>query len=311
MRDLRYEQFLNKSGVPWHYEEKIALSQVNEVESFKNQARYQAINDDVVTKYAIEMLDGVKFPALCAYRGKDKKLVIISGNHRFKAYKEAEISVADFYVVDTAVEHVLLRITFESNLLESPIPPTSEERYEQGITLYRLGIYTVEDTARALRLDRTTLDTKINARLMSERLTILGFKNARKLTQTSLVVLSRIKQDKALLKTASLAYEAQLSKEELLEVTDKVRDASNSEITQAHVVANLYMQYGDRLGTTAKGKYHIAQSTPRQRFIKNLNSLLDDAQKPESLAPYETVFVRKIQRAIDALTKVNRYGNPS
>jgi len=41
MRDLRYEQFLNKSGVPWHYEEKIALSQVNEVESFKNQARYQ------------------------------------------------------------------------------------------------------------------------------------------------------------------------------------------------------------------------------------------------------------------------------
>ena len=311
MRDLRYEQFLNKSGVPWHYEEKIALSQVNEVESFKNQARYQAINDDVVTKYAVEMLDGVQFPALCAYRSKDKKLVIISGNHRFKAYKEAEISVADFYVVDTAVEHVLLRITFESNLLESPIPPTSEERYEQGITLYRLGIYTVEDTARALRLDKSTLDTKINARLMSERLTILGFKNARKLTQTSLVVLSRIKQDKALLKTASLAYEAQLSKEELLEVTDKVRDASNSEITQAHVVANLYMQYGDRLGTTAKGKYHIAQSTPRQRFIKNLNSLLDDAQKPESLAPYETVFVRKIQRAIDALTKVNRYGNPS
>ena len=57
MRDLRYEQFLNKSGVPWHYEEKIALSQVNEVESFKNQARYQVINDDVVTKYAVEMLD--------------------------------------------------------------------------------------------------------------------------------------------------------------------------------------------------------------------------------------------------------------
>jgi len=42
-------------------------------------------------------------------------------------------------------------------------------------------------------------------------------------------------RNKALLKTASLAYEAQLSKEELLEVTDKVRDASNSEITQAHV----------------------------------------------------------------------------
>ena len=34
-----------------------------------------------------------------------------------------------------------------------------------------------------------------------------------------------IKQDKALLKTASLALEARLSKEELVEVTDKVRDA--------------------------------------------------------------------------------------
>ena len=228
MRDLRYEQFLNKSGVPWHYEEIVPLSRVDEVESFKNQARFQAI-DDVVTKYAIEMLDGVKFPALCAYHGKDKRLIIISGNHRYKAYQEAEIPVADFYIVDAEQEHILLRLTFESNLLESPILPSSEVRYQQGITLYRLGIYTIEDTAKALRLDRTTLDTKINAQLMSERLTILGFKNARKLTQTTLVVLSRIKQDKALLKTASLAWEARLSKEELVEVTDKVRDASKSE----------------------------------------------------------------------------------
>jgi hypothetical protein len=146
---------------------------------------------------------------------------------------------------------------------------------------------------------------------MSERLTILGFKNARKLTQTTLVLLSRIKQDQALLKTTSLAWEAHLSKEELVEVTDKVKHASRSEKEQARVVANFYMQYGDRIGTTAHGKYHIAQYTPRQRFIKNLNSILSNAQKPESLAPYETVFLRKIQRAIDVLVKVNRYGNPS
>ena len=46
MRDLRYEQSLNKSGVPWHYEEIVPLSRVDEVESFKNQARLQAIDHD-------------------------------------------------------------------------------------------------------------------------------------------------------------------------------------------------------------------------------------------------------------------------
>src|SRR5208283_680646 len=311
MRDLRYEQFLNKSGVPWNYEEIVPLSRVDEVESFKNQARLQAIDHDVVTKYAIEMLDGVQFPALCAHHAKDKRLIIISGNHRYKAFLEADIPAADFYIVDAYQEHILLRLTFESNLLESPIPPSTEVRYHQGITLYRLGIYSIEDTAKALRLDRTTLDTKINAQLMSERLTILGFKYAGKFTQTTLVLLSRIKQDKALLQTASLAREARLSKEELVEVTDKVKDASRSEKEQARVVGNFYMQYGDRIGTTAHGKYHIAQSTPRQRFINNLNSILSNAQKPESLAPYETVFLRKIQRAIDVLMKVNRYGHPS
>jgi len=97
-------------------------------------------------------------------------------------------------------------------------------------------------------------------------LTILGFKMLETHSEHFSSAFT-YQTGQGIIETASLAWEARLSKEELVEVTDKVRDASRSEKEQARVAANFYMQYG--IGwNDSHGKIPICAVYAATGFIK-------------------------------------------
>jgi len=76
-----------------------------------------------------------------------------------------------------------------------------------------------------------------------------------------------------------------------VEVTDKVKDASRSEKNKLALWEISICNMGIGLERQPM-ENTISRSHTATRFINNLNSILSNAQKPESLAPMKTVFLR-------------------
>ncbi len=300
MKDPRVEQWLDKAGVQWHYEANVPLSEVDEDASLKNQARFKAINSDHVTELAIQVLDGYELPALVAYRSKQKKLIIVSGNHRFKAYQEAVLKKADFYVVDIAHPWVIERITMSANMIESILPLTMEERIEHAMYMVNKLNMTAESAGREMCLAKSTLGTAMHAEEVKSRLVKMGVEEVSTLPTGTKAALWRIKQDSALLAAAKLAVEAKLSTAETVELSNRLQKSANTEKAQQGVIKEFCTKYADKIALVAKGRlsFHVG---PKERLKRALNTINSIGGRPESVQPLEIVFVRKIQRAIKIL----------
>jgi hypothetical protein len=313
MRSGKYEQFLRRHGLGFVFKETVPITEIDEEASLKNNARFVSINPEIVNNYALKMIDGVDFEAICVHKPKNaKKYVIISGNHRFQAHKVAEHTEIDLYFVTGELpDAILLSLIYESNMLESEQYPPVAERYAGAMVLYQRGVYSLPVAANVMNVKYSTLENQLNALEAKNKLLKMEFKNANKLTQTELTLLSRIHQDKPLFKAAGLCYEARLTQSELTSLVNDVVAKQSSEKKQSDVINKAYSDNIDRLGIDPDGKRKSVKVTPRQKFNKALDSIIYDGRKHDALAPFDLAFIRKINRVIKVLSEVVRDADTS
>jgi len=111
------ESYLNLARVPWRYEPAIPLTQIDVGRSRSNEGRpNQKLDKDRALTMAVQFLDGARFPAILVYAAAGK-FVIVDGNHRDAALREAGEKTTDAYVLETLDELVLDRLTLTRNCL--------------------------------------------------------------------------------------------------------------------------------------------------------------------------------------------------
>jgi len=299
MKDPRVEQWLDAEGVEWHYEPDIPLTKVDREASLKNQARFKAISQDHVLELAIAA-EQYELPALVGYYSRDRRIIIISGNHRMEAYNLLGKTNTDFYIVDTAYSWVIDRLTRVANTLEGP-GLTKDEKLSHAMYLVRTSDMPVETAAKTMGLPPTRVREALAADEVKERLAKLGF--AGKLYPSTLSELYRIKQDTALMGAANLVHEAQLTSEETAELARRVDKVASSEKAQQSVIDEMKHQYRSRIARTRSGQVRrqILPTIKFRRAIDAINSI-----RPESVKPLDKDLARKTKYAIKKLGEISQ-----
>ncbi len=310
MRDARAEQWLTRHGVEWHCEKDVPLSRVDWEASLKNQARLKvSLMPKHVDDLAMSVLQGDRLPDPIGYYNKEGRVIIISGNHRVAAYRQindlklGNVPAIDWYIVTTYPAKIDI-LTRTSNIYEGE-PTPEEEKLEQALHLCREYNYSPTDAAKECKIARSTLNTAIETESVRERLAKYRFSD--KLPLTTISKLYRIKQDNALVETAKLVKEAQLSSEETTEIATRVERAAASPKQQEQILGQLRKEYKDRIARTKRGELK-RQIVPTIRFRRAVNYI--NLTRPEAVLPLEPELERKARSAIRKLEEITRSEKP-
>jgi len=301
MKDPRKEQWLTKEGIEWHYEADVPLSKVDREASLKNQARFKAIDQDHVLELAIAA-EQYELPALVGYYSVNRHIVIIDGNHRMEAYNLIGKSTSDFYIVDTAYSWAIDRLTRIANKLEGP-GLTRDEKLSHAMYFVRNQNMPVEAAAKTMGIAAGTLQNALSAAEVQERLSGLGFNE--RLYPSTLQELYRIKQDSALLESARLVHEAQLSSLEVPELARKVSKA-RSEKEQQAIIDGMRRQFRSRIARTRAGQIR-QQILPTVKYRRAVDAI--NATRPESVRPLDRDLFRRTRSAVKKLEEISQ-GEP-
>lgn len=198
------EALLGRHGAAWDYDPSFDLSQVDRPESAKEQYRLIEVHPEVVDRYAEQMADGWgDFPPLVLRRGRGKRLVLISGMHRFHAAERAGISEAPAYLVRCSPKVGLL-IALEDNAKHGQ-PLGNSERGALGARLVLEHGLSQSDAAAQVGVSVSTVNRAVlvaSTQRRAERLGVatdgLGF--------MVIEELGRIDDDEVLARAAAAAH---------------------------------------------------------------------------------------------------------
>lgn len=95
VRDEAFEHQCARHGIAFSLERRL-ISSLNIATSLHNNSRLDPLDDDVVERYAADMVRGDGFPPIIITATND----ILAGNHRTAAAKKADLKEVVCYVVD-------------------------------------------------------------------------------------------------------------------------------------------------------------------------------------------------------------------
>jgi hypothetical protein len=301
-RDQRTEQWLDRSRVPWEYRQNVLLAQVDQAASLRNQARLdEPLNRDRVTEYAVLMLDGVEFPALIAYQGQ-KGWVIISGNHRYAAAKEADTPTVDLYHATTADTDLYVRelLTRTANIIEGKGLTNADERMEHAVQMCRTSGRSHAVIGREFNIPESTLANRLRRMATDERLVKLGVAPD-KLPQITRFTLARIYNDMVLKQTAELALTAKLSEGEV-RVLAKELETIRTEADQIWYLQTQREALQTRVHELPANKTQWQVRNKLFHHLAEANRLLREHRTPASLQVTDRAGAQHLDDAVRDLT---------
>lgn len=257
-----------KYGVDWSYLSGVNTNQFDIEQSQKNQARFEAINEQTVEEYTEAVNRGDKFPAVVAFRPrKNGRLVIIDGNHRLAAHDRAGAPI-DVYEVDPATRRATVQVmTYGLNTKHGRA--TSEaERTTQAIWLIDNGA-SQEAAAAEMNVPLRLVKRALSRANADKRADEVGLDRREwdYLNQAVKARLLNITTDEGFREAARLAFRARLTSDEVFELVTNV-NASRSATKQQQVVKAATTAYGERIQEVAGGVLGTAEKRtvgPRQR----------------------------------------------
>jgi hypothetical protein len=162
----------------------------------------------------------------------------------------------------------------------------------------------VESAARSFNLSSGAVQSALEIMDVSNRLGRLGFQE--RLYPSTLQNLYRIKQDSALLESARLVHEAQLTGEETAELARKVA-RGNSEKTQEAVIVDMRHQLRSRIAKTRAGQTRrlILPTIKVRKAVDAINST-----RPDSVKPIDKDLFRRLGYAMKRLEEMRQGYEP-
>jgi hypothetical protein len=293
--------WLAELQIPFEYVEDLDLARVDVKASLRNQARFQALDDDVVERYAEDMARGDVFPPIIARRvGRSGLLVVLGGNHRFAAAHKARAPLAAYLI--GCSDEVALRIAYEDNRRHG-LPASDEERIAHATHLMAIG-WTLTAAATAVGVSVGKVQRSQQSVAANGRATELGVKGFDALPQSTRWRLAAITSDPVFTAAAQLVVDAGLTTTEAFELVTPC-NAARSEAAALALVDDARRAALDRVQLKAAGRTAgpRAPTTARVKLQRALTeiSILRPADVAASTLPDQRADLHARVKAVALL----------
>lgn len=243
----------DKYHVSWDYVSDVPTSDFDIDKSLKNQARFEAINEDTVEQYKEGVDRGDAFPAVIAFRRRrGGKLEIIDGNHRLVAHERAGKPI-DVYEVATGTRpQTTTLMTFAFNTRHGR-PTSEEERTQQALYLMENGA-TMGVAAGAVNVPERILRRAVAKQQSDKRAIEVGADQREwdALGQSARNRLLNVSTDEGFKDAIHLSFVAGLSADEVFDVVALMNETKSAAKQRAIVKAKVE-EFGDRIQDNAGG----------------------------------------------------------
>jgi hypothetical protein len=267
--DQRLEALFTKHALSWELMD-VRLLHIDEKRSLNNQARLVApIDISVVETYAISMIDGAVFPPIVVHRPDNGNLVILDGNHRFKAAKQLEFDSLDAYILGDLSPELADYLARMLNTTESILPLTREDRITHAYHLHQKQGLTVEVLSRQIGVTAGVLGERFRFLDRAHKLERIGISTT-SLARTTVDSIGRLSDHSVIHRTVQLVRDAKLPSQETMDLVNELLVAPSTEQT-------------DRIFTEWQSRPSI-----QERLAKKPSSV--KRKSPMFSAPYLRLF---------------------
>lgn len=274
------EAWLDSHGAKNYYENEAVLAGWDTAESLNNQARMEAIDEEVIERYVTAFENGDEFPALIAHNLHPSGLLInIDGNHRLIAAQRVGIPTLPVYVVTEAADENLVAMTYEANVKHGS-PTTEAVRLRHGMHLLQQG-GAVKNVAARLNVSYTKLYNAWIKEKSRERATATGLKDNEwdsLSVQAQQKLHNNIKTNSVLRGAVKLAHEANLGMSEITELVENLKAVEGEPTQQEQVIKAARQIYRPRIDAHGGGAITRQRAasfkTPRGRFLSCIGQVV-------------------------------------
>lgn len=286
-RDLGVEAWIKSFGLSDAqilFRRRVRLDEIDVETSLRNQARLgERLDRTHVETLALSIMDGAVMPPLICWEGK-RGLVVIDGNHRVAAFKEAGVAAIDLYVVMTHDQTLIDLMTRTCNAATGGKPVETDQKYQQGLLLLAQG-HSTEEVARRMRLKRSTLTDKKREQDAGRRLKDAGVKNWSTLPSSTIGRLATLQSDVTLKNAAELIIEAKMALDAATDLIHRVRDAG-SEAKADEIIDAERRAYQEKLAQvqrTPDARAAEPAALRLERLLRHVCKTLSSGKGPQAL----------------------------
>jgi ParB-like chromosome segregation protein Spo0J len=260
--DFRVENWLKALGVAFRLV-PVALEDIDEKASLRNQARKEPINLANKDSCVSALRNGDRLPALVLAKGA-AEYVILGGNHRFAASKELGYDCVLAYVVDVNDDTVQRRIAKKLNVGEG-MQLDSDERLQDALQDIRDEGITREEAAKRYQIGVGRIERAQRADEVKRRLAERHVRVPVGVPDSTLDYLAGVTNDNVLPEAVAVVRNSGLPAEEARQFVKRIK-AKRTEGEQLAVVR----QEAEKLGVLPVMN-GVAEAEPRRP--RNLKAL--------------------------------------
>ena len=263
-------ELTNKYNVGWTFRPNVSTSEFDIEKGLKNQARFVAIDEDIVASYQEAAERGDKFPAVLAYRPrKNGRLVSIDGNHRLVSHERAGKPV-DVYEVDHGTKgQTIALMTYALNTRHGK-PTNDVERTSHALYLVENGA-SVPVAAELVNVAEKFVRKAVAAKKAAARAVTVGLdpREWEALPGSAQNRLLNVSTDEGFKDAAHLAFIAGLTTDEVFDLVQLLGGTQSATKQRSIVKQARDTMYTDRIQASASGKLNSAAkrpATPKSRI---------------------------------------------
>jgi ParB-like chromosome segregation protein Spo0J len=298
------EAWLEEKLVKFVFDPNFQTNNIDEQASLKNQARFEPLHPENVSRYAEAMARGDKFPPIVIHQLDSGLYRVDDGNHRYQAYKRNNITEIPVYILDAGTTDETLRvITFEANARHGE-PPSDEERRRHAIYLTDNGMTNIA-AAAIVNLPVSTVNRAVQQEKADRRARALGLSKqwSRLLIDQRQAIMS-IGNDPTFIEIVKLCADTGITASQTREIIAGIKEL-RSERAQIQAIKETRENLREQTQTTVGGR--LGSNNPRQSLLRHVGAILlvDPTAVRNACASKEQAEVMKA-RVWDAISILDR-----
>lgn len=179
------------------YVDSVKIADIDIQKSLRNQARCgDPVSQEQVSIYKEAISGGDVFPPVVLFAEKNKKYVILDGNHRVSSAIAAKKTAWEYgaYIVMDASEVQKKTILYTANTKHG-LPISSEDRILHAIFMIEQSGMRIKDAASAFSVSPDSISVRLLANKTRERAAVLGVRIKQSLPMTTVNKIGQIKDD--------------------------------------------------------------------------------------------------------------------
>lgn len=266
------EEWLVARGVPWEFDAAVPIAGIDIAAGLENQARLQPLDEEVVERYAADMIDGAEFPAVLLRRmDGESRPSPVGGNHRLAGAGRAGRSTHPAYLIGPIDDLTAHLLALEDNRRHG-LPLSDEERLYHAVELMNTARYSQDEAAKVAGVAVSKLRLQLQANRASRRAMKLRVNGWNEISVTSRARLSAIDDDRVFAKATRAVVAGHVPATRVSDFVRRVVDSRT--VSDAIAVVEEHVASARRHSYRSTGRPPSAARAARVRLLGDLDALL-------------------------------------